>query len=279
MNFEALQRIVASDDQRRGVSTLCEASFLENAASLFIKASRILIVTGFYIKGACASETDGPPGAVALGRAVASVGKSTVLITDSRNYACLKACSRSVKGPVAACLDDYEKIPEDINLLVFIERPGHAADGRYYNMRGIDFSDVVAPLDRASEAAMKRGVPVLGIGDGGNEAGMGLLYDALAEKMPHYAPCLSRVSSTVCLPVDVSNWGAYALTAVLSGFYRRWLGLNDGEEEAMLSAILETGAVDGVTGRADQSVDGISLTDLNEVTFSIKNWYSASFEL
>ena len=279
INYEALLRIVASDSQGRGASDLCRPEFWESALQLFIKASRIIIVTGFYIKNAGAPETDGLLGAVALGRAAARVGKSVAVLTDSRCYACLKACTRSVSGPVAVYVDNYEKIPADVDLLVFIERPGHAADGRYYNMNGVDISDVTAPLDKASEAALKKGIPVLGIGDGGNEAGMGLLYDALSEKLPQYKPFLSKVPASVCLPVDVSNWGAYALSAVLSAFYRRWLGLDDGEEDNMLTAVLAKGAVDGVTGRADRSVDGIPLATLNEVTLGIKNWYCESFEI
>jgi len=274
MNFEALQPIVASDSQGRGVSALCRAEFWKSAMSLFIKASRIVIVTGFYIKEADAPETDGPPGAAALGRALTRVGKSAALLTDSRNYSCLKACSRFINGPVVISADYHEKIPADTDFLVFIERPGHAADGRYYNMRGMDISDVTAPLDRAAEAALKRGVPVLGIGDGGNEAGMGLLYDSLAKSLPQYVPFLSRAPATVCLPVDVSNWGAYALIAVLSVFYRRWLGLEDGEEDGMLSAIINAGAVDGVTGCAAGTVDGVSPANLNDTIHKIKNWYS-----
>ena len=279
MNFEALQRIVASNAQGRGVSALCRAEYWKNALQLFIKASRILIITGFYIEKAGAPETDGPPGAVALGRAVERVGKSAVVLTDRRNYSCLRGCSESVGGPVTVSVDDYGEIPADADLLVFIERPGHASDGRYYNMEGTDVSGVTAPLDRASEVFLKRGVPVLGIGDGGNEAGMGLLYDSLAARLPQYGPFLSKVPATVCLPVDVSNWGAYALTAVLSAFYRCWLGLDYGEEEAMLSAVLDAGAVDGVTGRPDHSVDGISLTELNDTALKIKNWYSEGFKI
>ena len=272
MDFEALKCIVASDAQGRGVSALCQVEYWESALQLFIKASRIFIVTGFCTERTGAPKTNGPLGAVALGRAAVRVGKSAAIITDSRNYLCLKACSRSVAGPLVISVDDYKKIISDIDLLVFIERPGHAADGRYYNMKGVDISDVTVPLDRASETLLKKGVPVLGIGDGGNEAGMGIFYDTLAARLPHYASFLSRVPATVCLPVDVSNWGAYALTAVLSSFYRRWLGLDDGEESAMLSAILSAG--DGFTGRADKSVDGISMANLNDTTLKIRNWYS-----
>jgi len=279
VNYENLQRIVTSGVRRRGVSDLCRAEFWEKATQLLTKASHIIIVTGFYIKKADAPETDGPPGAVVLGRALVRAGKSATLLTDSRNYSCLEACAKSVNGPAVISVDDYEKIPADIDLLVFIERPGHAADGRYYDMKGTDITDVLAPLDKAADVFLKRGIPVLGIGDGGNEAGMGLLYDALSARLPDYESCLSRVSATVCLPVGTSNWGAYALTAALSMFYRQWLGPDYGEEGIMLSAMLDAGAVDGVTGRADKSVDGIPLPELDETTFKIKNWYSEGFEI
>ena len=279
MDFAALQKIVASDARARGASTLCRPEFWNEALQLFLRASRILVITGFYIRKAAAPETDGPPGAAILGRTLARAGKHVVLLTDKRNYDCLKACSRAVGGPVAACIDDPANIHMNMDLLVFIERPGHAADGRYYNMKGVDISDVVAPLDMAADSAMRRGVPVLAIGDGGNEAGMGLFYDSLARLLPDYSSCLSRVTATQCLPVDISNWGAYALSGALSAFYRRWMGLDEGEEAAMLSALLAAGAVDGITGCAAPSVDGLSLTELNQAARGIKNWYFGSFNV
>jgi hypothetical protein len=41
-----------------------------------------------------------------------------------------------------------------MNLLIFIERPGRASDGRYYNLRGTDIGDVVVPLDDIVGSAM-----------------------------------------------------------------------------------------------------------------------------
>jgi hypothetical protein len=282
MDFAALQQIVASGVRARGASSLCRLEFWDEALQLFIRASRILIITGFYIRKVGASETDGPPGAVALGRALVRVGKEVILLTDSRNYRSLSACSHSVGGPPVARIDDPLDVQMNMDLLVFVERPGHADDGCYYDMRGVDIGDVVAPLDRAAEFALRRGIPVLGIGDGGNEAGMGLFYDALAKLLPRYAPCLSRVPATVCLPVDISNWGAYALTAVLSGFYRRWLGMDEGEEFVMLEALSKAGAVDGVTGLPGASVDGVSLEEpggLRETESQVRSWYFGSFKV
>ncbi|MDR3265195.1 MAG: DUF4392 domain-containing protein, partial [Synergistaceae bacterium] len=220
MDTAGLQAAVASNSRERGASSLCRAAFWEEALELLALSSRVLLVTGFYIRGAGACETDGPPGAVILGRALARTGKRVVLLTDRRNYECLRACSRSVGGPPVARVDDPSQVSMRMDLLIFIERPGRAADGRYYNMRGVDISDVVAPLDDLAEIAGGRGVPVLSIGDGGNEAGMGALYDSLLEALPsRYAGCISKVPSRVCLPVDVSNWGGYALAALLSSFY------------------------------------------------------------
>lgn len=268
-----MQHIVASDERARGVSTLCRPEFWSNALDLLIKASRILIVTGFYIKSKGACETDGPPGAVVLGRALARVGKQVVLLTDSRNHACLKACSRKVGGPVVACIDDPLKVSLAMGLLVFIERPGRASNGSYYNMRGLDISDVISPLDVLAERAAAASIPVLAIGDGGNEAGMGVFFESLLHLMPEYQRCLSVVPSDVCLPVDISNWGGYALSALLSVFYRRWLGLDELEETAMLEVLLQNGAVDGVSGESSLSVDGLNIAALEETASKVKRWY------
>jgi hypothetical protein len=282
MDFAALQRIVASDSKSRGAPSLCRPEFLRDALRLLTESSRAAIVTGFYIQNAGAPETDGPPGAAVLGRALERAGKSVVLLTDGRNYGALDACSRSVGGPPAVRADTPDEIggtEADGALLIFIERPGRAADGRYYNMKGDDISAVVAPLDRVADLAIERGVPVLGVGDGGNEAGMGVLYEELAEKMPQYAQCLSRAPASVCLPADVSNWGAYALAAALSVSAGRWLGLDDGEESVMLKALSRAGAVDGVFGTPSMSVDGVSLPELDEKNIRIKNWYLENFRV
>lgn len=273
-NLVALQRIVASDRGGRGASLLCSPSLWERALALCSDADDVAIVTGFFIPSAGAPETDGPLGAVILGRALELLGKRVSLVTDERNFPALLACSKSVDGPSALCLaePDFSSVA-NTDLLVFLERPGKAKDGRHYNMRGEDISSDIVPLDDLAFVALGAGIPVLGIGDGGNEAGMGALYEPLSELLPDYAPFLSLVPATVCLPVDVSNWGGYALSALLSVRSGRWLGLRDGEEERMLSALREEGAVDGVLGVAGLSVDGFSLGDLTSVASQIRGWY------
>lgn len=273
-DLRALLSIVASDRSGRSVSLLSAPPLWEEASALCRAARNVLIVTGFFIRSVGASETDGPPGSVVLARTLTLMGKEACLATDRRNFSALAACSESVGGPSVLLLDEPDSSSlSEVDLLVFMERPGRAGDGRYYNMKGEDVSSAVVPLDDLALVAADSKIPVLGIGDGGNEAGMGALYEPLARLLPRYAPFLSRVPAAVCLPVDVSNWGAYALSALLSVSLGRWAGLSDGEEERMLGALREQGAVDGISGRSEASVDGFALHDLTRVSSRIRSWY------
>jgi hypothetical protein len=73
---------------------------------------------------------------------------------------------------------------------VAIERAGPGADGGYYTMRARDMKHLVAPLEvlMAPAAARAGGLPreTIGIGDGGNEVGMGkVLEKILTSSVPH----------------------------------------------------------------------------------------------
>jgi hypothetical protein len=66
----SIENIVLSRDHR-GVSALrpyLAPDFCERAASIVLEhPGTALVVTGFFIPGAGATETDGPPGAIAVG--------------------------------------------------------------------------------------------------------------------------------------------------------------------------------------------------------------------
>jgi len=267
---------VASGRTRRGISGLGSVSVWRSAVALLEKSERIAVVTGFFVpekedassEGVCsarprgAAETDGPPGAVILGRALARLGKDVFLVTDALCAAALAACSAAVGGPPVRCAAvGAEVLAEDPRALVFLERLGRSADGRYRNMRGEDISAITPPLDDAVPLAREAGIPVLAIGDGGNEAGMGALGEGLVRAVPGFAAALSVVAADVALPVDVSNWGGYGLAVLLSLRSGKRLGHLPGEEQAMLRALVAAGAVDGVTKRCELSVDGLSLRE------------------
>jgi hypothetical protein len=251
-----LTRTVASGRTSRGPSSLCDDNLWQGAVDLISQSDFIAVVSGFYVPSASAPETDGPSGAVVLARAIARTGRRVEIWTDALCLRCMRICAETIGFPGGSVLDatnlDAEtNAPE---LLVYVERLGRAGDGRYYNMRKEDITEWTAPLD---SFALRGGIPVLAVGDGGNEVGMGAIRKPLSEIMPDYAGCLCSVTADICLPVDVSNWGAYALTAALSAVSGSWLGQTADEELSMLEAMRACGAVDGVSKRSGLSVDGL----------------------
>lgn len=250
--------IVASGRAGRRVATLCRKEDLFRAADILERAREVFVVTGFFVPSASLPETDGPPGAAVLARALQRMGKDAATVTDVPNLQALATCCKVLGIEAPRSVSSPEEIlMGDPDALVFVERLGAAADGRYYNMRGEDITDWTAPLDRAADLAAEKGIPVVAIGDGGNEAGMGRLKNELETLLPAFSECLCDVKADVAVPVDVSNWGAYALAGMLSVRAGRWLGHEPEEERAILGAMVASGAVDGVSCQNSATVDGM----------------------
>jgi hypothetical protein len=239
-------------DQARAILA---PGYIGRAASLCIeRRGSILIGTGFPVAGSF--ETDGPLGAIALYRALERLGSEPV-------FACAPPISRvlaklfrtreipildweATRPPIAAALAELRP-----DLVVAVERPGVAADGRYYNMRGRDISDALAKLDLLFELAE---CPTIAVGDGGNEIGMGNLGAALSA-LP-IKPSLTKCSELVV--AAVSNWGVYGILAAMGRALRTDLleGIDPRREAAWL---IGHGAVDGTTGAAEPTEDGFPL--------------------
>lgn len=274
---EVLRGIAASDRAGRKAPLLCTSREMLSAARVLFRASSVTIVTGFLVPEAGKAETDGPPGSAVLGRAIRALGKKCRIVTDPFCLDVVRACAKAVDGPeVMPASTSGEVLAGETDCLVFVERLGRASDGRYYNMRGLDITEWTSPLDCAAGLAGRKGIPVVAIGDGGNEAGMGTLAESLKGLVPDFGPCLCSVESDVCLPVDVSNWGCYAVVALLSGMGGRWLGHSTGEESAMLEAMIESGGVDGATRKRVPTVDGFAAEEnLAVVERVLRAWVDA----
>ncbi|NLM49831.1 MAG: DUF4392 domain-containing protein, partial [Clostridiaceae bacterium] len=119
------------------------------------------ITCGFYVNGR--AETDGPPGAFFLYNALEMLGFCPYIVTD--DY-----CRGFFEG--LSCLF-YPDISLNFDLLISVERAGRSKDGRYYNMKKKDITDHTPPID---ELFINAKAPTIGIGDGGNEIGMGNFY-------------------------------------------------------------------------------------------------------
>lgn len=261
---ETIEDIILSHD-RRGISALrayLPASFCHEAAELIQGKSHIsdktaLITSGFYIDKAKAAETDGPLGVFALSKALKTLGFKVVLVTDKYSQSILKlGKDRVINFPIA---DDnrslkyaYKILGElDPSIMISVERCGLTGNGKYLNMRGKDISSYNARLDYLFMEQEN----TIGIGDGGNEIGMGNLADKI--KYTHQLPAEPAVTEVSRLIIaSVSNWGAYGLIAALSLLNRRNLLPSVEWERKMLRSIVDKGAVDGVSGERKYSVDG-----------------------
>lgn len=259
----------------RGPSSLCTPEMWSEAGKMLLECKSAAVVTGFYIPSASSPETDGPIGSAVLARALERIGCRIEVWSDDLCIDCVRAC--------VDALGCHELKVSDISagiggrsmpdVLIYIERLGAARDGRYYDMRKNDVSEWVRPID---SLALNSGVKVIGIGDGGNEVGMGAFISELEAIMPGYAQCLSSIPADICLPVDVSNWGGYALAAVLSALKGEWIAQSDSEERVMMEAALDAGAVDGVSKRREMSVDGLSLDVQLEVRAELERAFMGS---
>lgn len=241
----------------RGVASLCTDDVWQSAADLMMGHGRASIVTGFFIMSASAPETDGPLGSAVLARALRSLSIETEILTCSRCSDAVRACSAALGLPPDVVRDAEAEQIQPSDLVIFIERPGHSYDGRYYDMRQNDISERVYPLDRITEG---RACEVVAVGDGGNEAGMGPLRESALRMLPDLERSLSVVRSDVCVPCDVSNWGAYGIVAALSIAAGIDLMHTERDEAAMLSAVMSSGGVDGVSRMPAMSVDGFDIS-------------------
>ena len=202
----------------------------------------ILIGTGFPVVRTF--ETDGPVGAIALYQVFEKMGATPLIVCGSPISRALASRYRVHEIRVGdhderetEARQALEKYRPDA--IVSIERPGQAADGGYYNMRGENISEFTACFDSFMNLCE---CPTIAIGDGGNEIGMGKVAEALRtlDIVPAVTDCDELIVA------DVSNWGAYGIIAFLS----RWHGrdyLAEFEPVDILRYISQLGSVDGVT--------------------------------
>ncbi|OUO92610.1 DUF4392 domain-containing protein [Cloacibacillus sp. An23] len=268
---QELTALTARDAAGRGASRLSSPRELARAASAFAPLSSVAVVSGFYIPAAGAPETDGPGGAVALARAFLAEGRRCEIWTDSLCIDVMRKCAEAAGCPERTVREAPQTLKDaGLEGVIFVERPGRASDGRYYNFKKKDISAWAAPLDALALEADMFGIRTIGIGDGGNEAGMGNYFAGLSALLPDYVSCLSVVRAEFALTADVSNWGAYSLAAALSFIWGRWRGMEPGDETKILRAAAEAGAVDGISGISELSVDGFGAPALEEMVSDIK---------
>ncbi len=251
----SIENLITKDPGGRSIFELMLTDQLRLAAQSLRLAKRVGIVSGFYVPEAAAGETDGPPGAKVLGDALTQLGVTVDYLTDRFNAPLFRALGIEPLVEPAEYLSTAGPTH-----LVSIERLGRAIDGRYHNMRGVDVTDTTPPLDGLFLEARRLGLTTVGIGDGGNEIGMGRVFARTCETVSRGKQIASLVRTDFCIASGVSNWGAYGLAGALSVLAGRdLLPTPQQAAQAIETIVRDAGAVDGVTLRNEPSVDGIEL--------------------
>lgn len=142
---------------------------------------------------------------------------------------------------------------------------------RCHNMRGAIIDASTAPAHRLFERAQERCLPAhsVGIADGGNEIGCGAIpWATLVAATTRMAATACRVACDDLILAGVSNWGAYALAEALLAtagprdLAQRWPPAQRfSEQRALIEHMAAHGAIDGVTRRAEPTVDGLPLDE------------------
>ena len=265
---DPIDSLLALDLGGRGIGGFLRPGGALAAARALLGASRVLLVTGFAV-GERLPESDGPPGTAVLGRALRRLGARVRYVTDPTTAPVLAAVLKVLDEPAeiltgptedagAAALLESERPTH----LVAVERPGRCASGDYLNARGVSVAAWNGPLDAlfltVRRAAGRRPVTI-GVGDGGNEIGMGNVRARLARS----GPLLARIASVVrvdhLVVAGVSNWGAYGVVAQLGRLAGHDLLHTPAVERQLVEACTEAGAVDGITRRREPTVDGLPL--------------------
>jgi len=245
-NLRGMQRVRAT----------LSRGYVQRAASHLFASRRVIIGTGFPVAGTF--ETDGPVGAIALYRVIEALSGQCWL-------ACAEPLCNALSGdfrvlPLRASTSTAARREAALRLeqltpdaIVSIERPGRAADGAYYNMRGEDISSACGIFDTYLKQAA---CPTIGIGDGGNEIGMGKVTAVISE-----LNIMGAVTSCDELVVaDVSNWGAYGIIAYLGLWSGRDL-LADIRPREVLAYLSHRGSVDGVSRENTLTEDGLDAAE------------------
>jgi hypothetical protein len=309
---ESVDRLITADLAFRGVIHLLYPPARERqGAPLALAAAEllrdrvgsgdiVLLATGWPDRPWVSErifETDGPPGAAALGRCLnLSLGAVPVLAVEE---GLVRQVEQVVRGAGLVALTPAEArkaaesehaihagavIPWPADLeaarekagetveslqptaIIAIEKGSMNAKGRIHTRKGRDVTGPIAKVDPLVEAAAEAGIATIGVGDGGNEVGMGNIRESIRENLAFgevcSCPCKGGIAPLtevdVLVATAVSNWGAYGIEACLAFLTETPEAMHDGTLETLaLQAAAGAGLMDGITGHVEPSADGL----------------------
>jgi hypothetical protein len=154
--------------------------------------------------------------------------------------------------------------------VIGVEKHAPNPVGVWHSAAGQAISGKTQPhVHHIVDEAHKRGAFTVGIGDGGNEIGFGLIREEANEiyKQAYGKTCMcgcgggeaTATATDVLISAAVSNWGAYGVAAVLAYVLQDPVVLQDADtERRMVEAMVQEGAVAAGMHASVPWVDGTS---------------------
>ncbi|MFC1798708.1 glutamate cyclase domain-containing protein [Thermodesulfobacteriota bacterium] len=249
----------------------------------------VIFLTGWTIRNWMEAETDGPPGCASLARALSLGLKAVPIIVTEEKIA--ETVSGAFRG---AGLHQYpinetsnyqhrfgtiglpagisaqkskniiKKLLDEVNptALIAIEKAGPNKKGVYHSARGEDISAINSKAGILVDEARKRNILTIGMGDLGNEIGMGLVKETVEKFLPIgkkcKCPCQGGIAcetaTDIAIPCSISNWGAYGIEACLALLLDQLEIMHDGKtEDFIYNEFLRSNAISGPLGLSSDS--------------------------
>ena len=258
------------------------------------RGDHVLVLTGagswpWLPKG----ETDGPLGAAAIAHTLdAALGAKPVMVAEERNMGPVLAATSAIGlmtadralfdartgcvlasafplGSAAGAVEAGRLMDEfHPTAIVFVEKAGVNQNGLFHSILGTSRKDtLMANAHHLVPLAAERGCVTIGIGDGGNEIGFGMVVEAVRDiqpfgrvsKNPEDGGVATVTGTDVLVSAAVSNWGAYGVAAMLAALVGEPDALHGVEaERRMLVECVLAGGMDGAVAKMVPLVDGTS---------------------
>ena len=278
--MEKIEDIINRHSQR-GMEKLrahLPADYCRQTAAKILDWERgtVFLTTGFYV--ASFPETDGPSGTTFVALALKKLGFNPIIVTDSAYAGLFTIRDIEVIGVAVAdgeplyreLLEKYKPVG-----LISIERCGLNINDDYANMRGISIKEHNAKVDYLFMLAPEFGIPSVGVGDGGNEIGMGVFAEVIQKELS-LVPCKIKVDDMII--ASVSNWGSYGLVAYLAILSGESVFPSYPEVRDYIRETVEVGSVDGVTHERVPHVDNFGEDVEQEIVEALESIVNISFE-
>ncbi|HKW04674.1 MAG TPA: glutamate cyclase domain-containing protein, partial [Nitrososphaerales archaeon] len=272
---------------------------------------------GFIVPPWLAPETDGPVGAVSLARSLNFALNLVPIIVTEKSSVEKMSLLLEAAGFRVREFDNLGNVPRRAAVLPFtldpqeaksdaerlirmtnpsstiaIEKASPNRAGVFHSGVGVDVSPLCAKVDALIEFAKSSGVPTIGIGDAGNEIGMGCIEEEVRKLLPTGndcgCPCHLGVASSIktdsLIVAGTSNWGAPAIEALLAFHLKARELLHDARfEEYLIERAGALGFINPASGFGESGVDGIPASVhgslINVLNFVVSSRMSESFTI